>query len=62
MIARSDFGYLSDRAAAEMAEACAVWQRDRYGWTVDPARIRPLPDVIKGLEAAIPSSPGRTAP
>ena len=53
VIARSDFGYLSDRAAAEMAEACAAWQRDRYGWTVDPARIRPLPDVIKGLEAAI---------
>jgi len=53
VIARSDFGYLSDRAAAAMAEACADWQRDRYGWAVDPARIRPLPDVIKGLEAAI---------
>ncbi len=53
VIARSDFGYLSDRAAAEMAEACAAWQRGRYGWTVDPAMIRPLPDVIKGLEAAI---------
>jgi cystathionine beta-lyase len=53
VIARADFGYLSDQATAEMAEACAAWQHDRYGWTVDPARIRPLPDVIKGLEAAI---------
>ena len=53
VITRADFGYLSDRAVAEMAEACAAWQHDRYGWTVDPARIRPLPDVIKGLEAAI---------
>ena len=24
-----------------------------HGWAVDPDRIRPLPDVIKGLEAAI---------
>ena len=53
VIARSDFGYLSEHAATEMAEACAAWQEDSYGWVVDPARIRPLPDVIKGLEAAI---------
>jgi cystathionine beta-lyase len=53
VIARSDFGYLSDHAVAEMAEACAAWQRESYGWTVDPARIRPLPDVVKGLETAI---------
>jgi cystathionine beta-lyase len=53
VIARGDFGYLSDRAVDAMAAACAAWQRDRYGWAVDPARVRPLPDVIKGLEAAI---------
>ena len=53
VISRADFGYLSEHAATEMARACAAWQRDSYGWTVDPARIRPLPDVIKGLEAAI---------
>jgi cysteine-S-conjugate beta-lyase len=60
VIKRADFGYLSDRAAAEMSQACAQWQADRYGWVVDPARIRPLPDVIKGLEAAITlfSEPG----
>lgn len=53
VIKRADFGYLSDRALGEMASACASWQADRYGWEVDPARVRPLPDVIKGLEAAI---------
>jgi cystathionine beta-lyase len=53
VIARSDFGYLSEHAVAEMAQACGAWQQERYGWTVDPARIRPLPDVLKGLEAAI---------
>jgi cystathionine beta-lyase len=52
-IRRADFGYLTDRAVAEMADACAGWQRDRYGWDVDPERIRPLPDVISGLTAAI---------
>ena len=36
-----------------MAAACAAWQRDRYGWDVDPGRVRPLPDVITGLAAAI---------
>ena len=53
VIRRTDFGYLSPPAVAAMAEACAAWQRDHYGWDVDPARVRPLPDVITGLAAAI---------
>jgi cystathionine beta-lyase len=53
VIKRADFGYLSEHAMAEMAVACAAWQRDRYGWDVDPGRIRPLPDAITGLAAAI---------
>jgi cysteine-S-conjugate beta-lyase len=52
-VAGADFGYLSEQAAAEMGQACADWQQQRYGWAVDPAGIRPLPDVLKGLEAAI---------
>jgi cystathionine beta-lyase len=52
-VRRADFGYLTQQAVAEMADACAGWQRDRYGWEVDPERIRPLPDVISGLMAAI---------
>jgi cystathionine beta-lyase len=60
VIRRADFGYLSERAATGMASACARWQDEHYGWAVDPDRVRPLPDVIKGLEAAITvfSEPG----
>jgi cystathionine beta-lyase len=60
VINRADFGYLSDHAAAELANTRARWQADRYGWDVDPAWIRPLPDVITGLRAAITvySEPG----
>jgi cysteine-S-conjugate beta-lyase len=53
VIKRADFGYLSQSAIEAMADACAAWQGDRYGWDVDPDRIRPLPDVITGLAAAI---------
>ena len=53
MVRRADFGYLNVRAVADMAGACAAWQRDRYGWDVDPGQVRPLPDVITGLAAAI---------
>ena len=53
VIKRADYGYLTQHAVTEMAVACAAWQRDRYGWDVDPGRVRPLPDVITGLAAAI---------
>ncbi len=53
MIDRQDFGYLTLHAARQLGEACAAWLAGRHGWAVDPERIRPLPDVIKGLEVAI---------
>ena len=53
VITRRDYGYLTPLAARQMAEACAAWLADGSGWAVDPDWIRPLPDVIKGLEAAI---------
>jgi cystathionine beta-lyase len=53
VVKRADFGYLTERAVADMAGACAAWQRDRFGWDIDPERVRPLPDVITGLAAAI---------
>jgi cystathionine beta-lyase len=49
----ANFGYLAQPLVDELADACAGWQRDRYGWHVAPEDIRPLPDVIKGLEVAI---------
>jgi cysteine-S-conjugate beta-lyase len=53
VIDRGDYGYLPDQAVAELAEECAAWMRANYAWDVPPASIRPLPDVLKGLEAAI---------
>jgi cysteine-S-conjugate beta-lyase len=53
VVGRADFGYLTDEAVAALAAACAAWQLDQYGWPVDPARVRPLPDVLTGLMAAI---------
>jgi cysteine-S-conjugate beta-lyase len=53
LVGRADFGYLTERAVSEMAAACADWQRQRCGWDVDADRVRPLPDVITGLSAAI---------
>ena len=52
-VERMQFGYLPPALAAAMQEACARWQRDAYGWSVEPAAVRPLPDVIKALEIAI---------
>jgi cysteine-S-conjugate beta-lyase len=51
--ADANFGYLSPVLADQMAAACAEFQQRRYGWTVDPALVHPVPDVIKGLELAI---------
>src|SRR5260370_24057808 len=58
---RQEYGYLSDQAAADLSQACADWQRSSYGWTVDPARVWPMPDVFQCLVAAITvfSRPGR---
>ena len=54
------FGYLPPSVSEAMSEACAAWQKSRYGWDVPAARVHPLPDVIKGLEVAIEhfSAPG----
>src|ERR1700760_1787894 len=51
-IDRPDFGYLTPAATADLSAAVATWLAG-LGWTVDPARIKPLPDGIRGLAAAI---------
>lgn len=59
-VTRQQFGYLPDSLARDLAEACSDWHRDRYEWEVDPAAIRVVPDVIRGLQVAIEhfSEPG----
>jgi cystathionine beta-lyase len=47
------FGYLPDACVADMAAACASFWSDRFGWALDPARIRPLPDVLTALTAVV---------
>ncbi|SFO71634.1 cystathione beta-lyase [Geodermatophilus dictyosporus] len=50
---RGLLGYLPDWLAGDMARATAGFLRERHGWDVPPERVRPLPDVLAGLSAAI---------
>lgn len=52
-VGRGSLGYLPDAEHLAMRQACADWQRDAYGWTVPVDWVRPLPDVLRGLEATI---------
>jgi len=53
-------GYLPPALAEDMSRACADWSADAYGWEVDPARVRPVGDVLVGLEMTLThfSEPG----
>jgi cystathionine beta-lyase len=50
---RGMFGYLPPSLATGMAEAYTSFAADRYSWTVDPARVRPVSDVLTALEHTI---------
>ncbi|NGO67571.1 MalY/PatB family protein [Streptomyces boncukensis] len=52
-VERGSLGYLSPVHEAELAEACAAWQRERHGWPVAPRDVRLLPDVIRALHLAV---------
>ena len=60
-VAADGFGYLPPGPVAAMAEACAAWQRERYGWSVAPADVQPVADVLRGLEIVVEhlTTPGR---
>jgi cysteine-S-conjugate beta-lyase len=51
--ADANFGYLPPSLAEELAAACAEFQRRRYGWEIDPAQVRHVPDVLRALQIAI---------
>lgn len=44
------YGYQPPHLAAALADATAAHLHDAHGWTVDPADVRPMPDVVAGLE------------
>jgi cystathionine beta-lyase len=46
-------GYLPPGVARTLQDACAAWQRDSYGWAVDPATVRLVPDVLRAFELTI---------
>jgi cystathionine beta-lyase len=53
LCADAKFGYLPPPLEAELGEACADFEKRRYGWDLDPALIHSVPDVVRGLELAI---------
>ncbi|KAA8815227.1 aminotransferase class I/II-fold pyridoxal phosphate-dependent enzyme [Bifidobacterium callitrichos] len=46
---RGALGYIPDPWKKEVARSCAAWQL-RYDWNVNPAVIRPVPDVLEAFE------------
>jgi cystathionine beta-lyase len=47
------FGYLPDDWVADMAAATSAFWGDRFGWTPDPAWVRPVPDVLTAFTATV---------
>ncbi len=47
------FGYLPGARRDALAEAYAAYSRDRYGWAIDPADVRPVGDVLEALRLAL---------
>ena len=46
-------GYLPPAVGAALAEATADWCADRYGWAVPAERVRPVADVLTGLDLVL---------
>ncbi|ACZ29735.1 aminotransferase class I and II [Xylanimonas cellulosilytica DSM 15894] len=46
-------GYLPGPTVARMQEAYTGFAKRRFGWSVDPERVRPVPDVLAAFEATV---------
>lgn len=53
MVDRYQHGYLSRAQTDDLARACADWQRQRYGWSLDPDWVQAVPDVLAALESVL---------
>ena len=49
---REDFGYVA-ADLSDLTTACAAFLAAGHGWTVSPARIFPVADVLSGIAAAL---------
>ena len=52
-VAAESFGYPSPVVHAELADALVEWQAQQHGWTVDPAGVHSVGDVMHGVDLAI---------
>jgi cystathionine beta-lyase len=46
-------GYLPAAASTALAEATAAWSADRYDWPIRPEQVRPVADVLTGLDLVL---------
>jgi cystathionine beta-lyase len=46
-------GYLPTAASAELAAVTAAWCADRYDWPVPAERVKPIADVLTGLDLVL---------
>lgn len=46
-------GYLPAAASAALAAATAAWCADRYDWPIRPEQVRPVADVLTGLDLVL---------
>lgn len=53
LVTDQEYGYASRTGDAGVPEAFAHRMQDRFGWTVDPAMVRPMSDLVQGTFAAL---------
>ncbi|GAA4735128.1 aminotransferase class I/II-fold pyridoxal phosphate-dependent enzyme [Amnibacterium soli] len=46
-------GYLPLAASTALAEATAAWSAERYDWPIRPDQVRPVADVLTGLDLVL---------
>jgi cystathionine beta-lyase len=52
-VADGVLGYLSPPTAHDLAEATAGWMAEEFGWSIDPATVHPVSDVMAALGVAV---------
>ncbi|MCL1801314.1 MAG: aminotransferase class I/II, partial [Promicromonosporaceae bacterium] len=52
-IQSQQLGYLSPELTARLGEAFGTFAQHRYGWAVNPAWVRPMPDVLAAFAAVL---------